>query len=479
MTKSKGLILLTLTLAILFATWLYWRQRPGPVRPAARPSVSNSLDGTWSLAKAAQPFRGQTIRLIGEDYPPLQAIARLKAEFEAETGIKVEIEGYEAETVLEKVALDLASGASRYDLIIQIYFDMGRLANQGQIQPVRQFLENKKLRDPGFNPEKDLFPVWHTMAWYDDEPYGFPMMVLTMYTWYRKDLFESPLEKAQFKNRYGYDLGPPADWDQYRDIAEFFTRPSDGLYGTLIQGKRHIALWQEYLNFLYSFGGEILDTDNPSRYGPIAINSPAAVKATTYYKGLKKFSPPDTLNFTWDDALALMQQGKVAMCLMWNDSTYALEDPQQSKVAGKMGYSLVPRGAAGIVQQIGGQSYYIPRASKRPEAAYLFMQWMMRKDVQIRQQKLGGSSARRSTYSDPEVLALPWTKTNIAALDSPHPAMLFTFPESLQIGETIKASISEALVGSREVPEVLDEAALEMRRLLADKADLLYPPVRK
>src|SRR5581483_8305135 len=48
---------------------------------------------------------------------------------------------------------------------------------------------------------------------------------------YRKDLFEDPKEKADFKAKYKYDLAPPKTWPQLRDIAEFFTRPDKKLYG--------------------------------------------------------------------------------------------------------------------------------------------------------------------------------------------------------------------------------------------------------
>lgn len=432
--------------------------------------------GEWSLSEAAAPYKGSTIHLIGEDYPPLQAIEQLKPAFEQETGIKVEVERYEAEAVLQKITFDLNSNTGRYDLIIQVYFDMGRLVTQDQIRPLTQFLKDPSLHNPAFDPEADLFPVWKTMGWYKEEMYGYPMMVLTMYTWYRKDLFESAEEKQAFKAKYGYDLSSPANWDQYIDIAEFFNRPDDGLYGTLIQGKKHMALWQEYINFLYSFGGAIMDTKDPSEYGPIVINGPEAVEATEYYKGLLKYSPPDALNFTWDDALALMQQGKTAMCIMWNDSPYGLEDPDQSVVAGKMGYSMIPAGPSGNVHQIGGQSYYVPRTSKNPQAAYLFMEWMMMAKQQIDQQRLGGSSARKSTYEDSSVYALPWTEANIEALDNVHPAMLYTVPESLPIGEVIKTAISDALADRKTVKEALDWAALEIKELVGDKAELKYPP---
>ena len=42
------------------------------------------------------------------------------------------------------------------------------------------------------------------------------------------------------------------------------------------------------------------------------------------------------------DALASIQQGRVFMGLLWHDSTPFAEDPAQSKVAGKLGFSLIP-----------------------------------------------------------------------------------------------------------------------------------------
>ena len=83
-------------------------------------------------------------------------------------------------------------------------------------------------------------------------------------------------EKEGFKAKYGYDLGPAQDWKQYRDIAEWFTRPDQGLYGTALQGKRHEALWYEWLNFLYSHGGDMLEVKSGSECGPGHRQQPAS-----------------------------------------------------------------------------------------------------------------------------------------------------------------------------------------------------------
>ena len=51
----------------------------------------------------------------------------------------------------------------------------------------------------------------------------------------------TPTNKADFEAKYGYPLAPPTTWEQYTDIAEFFTRDTDGdgaidLYGTDVKG---------------------------------------------------------------------------------------------------------------------------------------------------------------------------------------------------------------------------------------------------
>lgn len=54
--------------------------------------------------------------------------------------------------------------------------------------------------------------------------------------------------------------------------------------------------------------------------------------------------------------------------------------------------------------------------------------------------------------------------------------MLYTIPESLQIGDVIELATSDALSNRKSVKEALDWAALEIKKLVGDKAALKYPP---
>jgi multiple sugar transport system substrate-binding protein len=450
--------------------------KQGAKETATREPELASGAGEWSLDRAAEPYRGKvTLRTIGESLPPLEAMVKMTGDFEKQTGIKIVVEMYEHSEAVNKVMLDLNSRRGHYDFILQPHRELGRFVKKGHVVPLDQFMNDAKLRDPGFQPESEevLYQrLWKEISWYEGKAYGFPFTALTMYLWYRKDLLEDAKERTGFKQKYGYDMTVPSNWKEYKDLAEWFHRPAQKFYGTAIQGKRHEALWYEWLNFLYSFGGDMMRTERGSECGPVIVNSPEAVESLEYYKSLMNYSPSDTLNYFWDDVMALMQQGKVFQAIMWNDATYAVEDPKQSKVAGKMGFDVIPQGKGGKVGQIEGWTYLIPAHSKNKEAAYLFIQWMMQSRQQLEQHLNGGASARPDVYANSKVQEMSYSRasTDTNAAGRPKP----TIPESPQITDILVRELSLALADKKTAKAALDTAAVEMNKLLGDCAPLVY-----
>ncbi len=458
--RHRGKLLSCLGCAVTFVTGML--------------AVPGAADA-WSLEKAAKPYAGITIRTIGESLPPLEALGKMKHQFEERTGIKVVVEMYEHSEAVNKVMLDLNSNRGRYDFIIQPHRELGRFVENGHLVPLSRFMDDPKLRDPSFKPRQQLVQrLWKEISWYKGKVYGFPFTALNMFMWYRKDLLADPKEQDGFQKKYGYALHPATNWKQYKDLAEWFTRPEQGFYGTAIQGKRHEALWYEWLNFLYSFGGDMMEVKSGSECGPIIINSPEAVASLEYYKSLMQDSPPDTLNYFWDDVMALMQQAKVFELIMWDDATYAVAvDKSQSTVVGKMGFGMVPQGKGGKVGQVEGWTYLIPADSKNQKAAFLFIQWMMGHDQQLEQHLNGGASARPDVYADPEVQKIPYSKaameSNAVAIAKP------TIPESPELTDIIVREISEYLSGAKSAQAALDRSAVDMGNLLGSCAPLRYP----
>ncbi|MDZ4159632.1 MAG: hypothetical protein U1B80_07565, partial [Anaerolineaceae bacterium] len=106
---------------------------PQPTKP---PEVVPEVvvPGEWTLAAAAAPWKGETIRIIGEALPPLEALQELKSEFEDITGTKVIIEGLGHEEAVEKVTLDFAGQTGVYDVVLQPHRALGKLVENGWLR---------------------------------------------------------------------------------------------------------------------------------------------------------------------------------------------------------------------------------------------------------------------------------------------------------------------------------------------------------
>jgi multiple sugar transport system substrate-binding protein len=160
--------------------------------------------------------------------------------------------------------------------------------------------------------------------------------------------------------------------------------------------------------------------------------------------------------------------------IMWNDATYAVaEDASQSKVAGRMGFDIVPQGEGGKTGQVEGWTYLIPNYAEDKEAAYLFIQWMMGYDQQLEQHMNGGATSRPDVYASAEVQKISYSKASMDtnAVSIPKP----TIPESPEITDLLVRELSNFLIGKKSAKDALDTSAREMNRLLGDCAPLKYP----
>jgi len=467
------------------------------------PPTATTATSTWSLREAARPYRGETIRLIGEFLPPLEAIAKLKDQFEDETGINVEVEMYEHTAVVEKVTMDLSSGTGIYDVILNPHREIGKLVEQGWIEPLDKFIANPKLTPPGFDPYK-MF--WHgktgefrgikltkgifgEICTYKGKVYGLPDKTITRHLWYRKDLWEDPKNREKVKDRYGFDIPSPWDLttDQYMKLAEFFTNPEAEFpnvkYGTCIEGKRHPCLWYSFLDWLHVWGGQVIDQPAGDEYGKVVVAEPEGVEALQFMVDLLPYCPPDTLAWFWDDAMAGMQNGLVSHTIMWNDAVYGYVDPSVSRVAAELG----ARNACGFgplpmhpekrlkVFQVEGWFSAIPWCSKHKEAAWLFMQWMVSPEIELAKHLRGGMTGRpevaKKITEEYEELErkygmLPGVESYTYVAYKLYTEYQYipkpTFPEQETIVEILIEAISKALMKELTPKDALEWAAEQM-----------------
>lgn len=468
----------------------------------------------WSLTAAAEPYKGTTIRIIGEALAPLESLNQQKSAFEEETGITVEIEQHAFDQVIQKTTADFVGRTGFYDAILNPHVRLPTLIANQWVQPINKFLTDPALADPEFQLEDAVLNRdWlYASLGQDGELYGVPFSSHTIYLNWRQDVFDHAEEQQAFANKYGYELpSPPVTMQQMWDTAEFFTRKvgdtlagetlEQDVYGMTLSGKRHISMLWNFYNVLYSFGGMVVKSETGAEYGPLVINSDEGVRALTFYRDLiTKFSPPGSLNYTWDEQLAAMQGGLAVQALLWADASYAIShDDSQSQVVGKVAYSGTPIAERKIVN-LHQWGMFLPSTSKNPEAAWLFLQWTQRPEVQAKLMSTGSISLTESAYQTPSVQELVYAPTNYYLLsgkvleidgkpayrepgsahglpqsyaetvdpvtDRPQPVAfkLENFPEYAIVEEVLQKHISAVLAGQVEPKEGLDQAVEEIYR---------------
>jgi multiple sugar transport system substrate-binding protein len=417
-----------------------------------------------------------TIRLAGDEWF-LRALTGtgLIESYERQSGVRVQVIFKNDRAILGE--LDKAGTGNQdvpFDLIVVRHRLLGALVDKHEVQPIDSFLADRALHDPAFHPEQQLYAKWwKELSSYKGQTYGYPFTALTAYLCYRKDLLGDPANQREFRGRFHHELRPPKSWKEYSELAQFFNHPDQHFYGTYIQGKQSLALWYEWLNFIYSFGGNILDAKHGWQYGDIAVNSPQNVAASEQYVKLIAFSPPDTLNYGWNEAQAALQQGHVFMGILWSDQAPFLEDPKASKVAGKNGYALIPSNNGRAFSQLEGLTYLITARSQHAREAYKFLEWAQSQPVQVAQTLRGSSSIRKSTYEDAAVEKLPYTPAFLASVPIAVPKP--TVPESDEMTQAAVKRLSEIVSGKTSAQKGLDALALDLQHILGGKARLRYP----
>jgi multiple sugar transport system substrate-binding protein len=229
---------------------------------------------------------------------------------------------------------------------------------------------------------------------------------------YRTDLFNDATEKANFQKKYGYALAAPKTWAQFRDAAEFFTRPDKGLWGAAIYTQKdYDALTMGVETALFSWGVDWQDKNN-NVLG--VVNSKKAIEAVQFYHDLyQKFSPPGLSNAFFNETNDAFISGKAAMAMNYFAFLPALLNKGTNpNYYNKVGYFVNPAGPYGDrFAALGGQgmsiiSYISP---ERQQASLDFIKWFAQDKTQQRWAELGGYSCNIKTLkSDAFVKGQPY-----------------------------------------------------------------------
>lgn len=408
------------------------------------------------------PYKGTTLVVNFPAHPHYDAVMKVLPKFTEETGIKVEVDQLQYLAMRQKQTLELTKPKGDYDLMTYVVFSKADYVPARQIEPLAPFFMNPKLADPSYDPDDLITGYVQNIGiaggkkGYLPGPtgalYGVPFGSETSVLGYRKDIFEK------------HNLKVPETYDELLELVCKIPELEPGMAGLTSRGASGHQLSHAYLLHLAPLGGRFYDDE----WNPI-VNNEAGVQAGEALKKILECGPEGGTSFGFAEMKNAFLQGKAAMFLDSISVAGEVDDPEKSKIVGKVGWALHPEGVR-RGSQTGGFGIAIPSNAQNKEAAFLLMQWLTSKRIDKLIALEGGSPSRFSTYMDPEVIAkYPHSTVFAEALKYADPDWRPIIPTWGEINEELGTTLSKAMTGDMSVKEALDSVA-ERAKAAQEKA---------
>jgi sorbitol/mannitol transport system substrate-binding protein len=371
---------------------------------------------------------------------------------QANPDIKLKWVTLEEGVLRQRVTTDIATKGGQFDIMTIGMYETPIWGKKGWLQEIK----------PTASYDVDeLLPAIRQGLSVDGKLFAAPFYGESSMTMYRADLVKAA----------GMTMPDTPTWEQVRDIAAKVHDPAKGVYGMCLRGKPG---WGDNMAFLTTmvntFGGQWFDM----AWKPQIDSKPWKDAVTFYVDLMKKYGPPGASANSFNENLALFNEGK---CGMWIDATIAasfVSDPKQSKVADKVAFAqaptaVTPKGA----NWLWAWALAIPASSKKTDAAQKFIHWATSKEyVQLVGKEVGWASVptgtRKSTYASAEfqkvarfapaeLQAINTANPNDSTLPkSPYVGVQFAaIPEFQAIGIAVGQQMSAALAGKVSVDQAL------------------------
>ncbi len=390
-----------------------------------------------AMMSASQAYAADActeVKVMASAGPESDVVAKYaKQDFEKATGITATIDTVARDVQAQRESAEFVGDAGEYDVIFIAGGEDKLWVGRAHSVDMRKFADPSDIAklDPHL---KDLATMDDGKLMAVPQYWNAPMY------FYRKDLFEDPKNKSDFKAKYGYELGVPANWDQLVDMADFFNRPPN-LYGGFVDGIAWASVY-DYYNVLFGNGGELSNTKDNT----LLLNSPESVKALTIIQKLSKIAPPGYQTQSFFDADKLMQAGKLAAYWNWSYIWAALSKSPEK-------YAMASTPGPGI--WAGGFWWAVPEKAPHPECAKKFISWMLSDDFQTKQMLATGNPAATTSVQNNKDATAKIPSFD-AYLTTAKKIKLGNVTWARELGEGVSSAVADVQSGKKTPQEAAD-----------------------
>jgi multiple sugar transport system substrate-binding protein len=377
-----------------------------------------------------------TIQMVSHRFPALEFYAEKMRT--ALPGVAVNTQLMPFDKALELITIAFSSKADTIDIAYANDSTFLTFAKNGWLRPLDDLWAKYKSEFA-----LDDFPpsVLQALS-YEGKLYLMPHTSNVMLMFYRKDLFEQA------------GKAPPQTMTEYRALAKSFNSPLRA--GTISCLKPVDAGLNEAHWYMNTIGNGWFD----GKWHPI-FNDPSGVQAVEAMKEVTQYAQQGFTAAANDECMIALQQDTAAMGLQWATRAKAMDDPNKSRVVGKIDWVAPPGGHA----RGGSDGYGISAFSKQDPDTLFRIIATSANQANMRAVAPMMVPPRQSVLNDPELKATyRYYPASLAALPTalPFPPL----PEFYSVGEFITRRILQAVTGEMAVKPALDAAAGETEAFL-------------
>jgi multiple sugar transport system substrate-binding protein len=393
----------------------------------------------FASAKGEKPEEAETITVLMGIDAAGKHMGDRAAEFEQETGIKVNLIEVEWDTMVNKQAVALTAQEPTYDIV-----DCG------------SFMLPEYVPSGLYDDISDLFPPEHKAKYMDGiveavtidgKIYAAPIMASWVIMFYNMEMFE---EAGLDPNK------PPKTWGELIKYGKFLQSPTTYAYADSLAPGEYITV--AFFRWAKSAGADIHEwRGNKIRW---LLDSPECVQAAEFMKKMieEGTMDPGSPTYFQQQLADLFGKGHTAMFVNWDMMQLAFKDPEQSPYAGKIKTAPVPGIREGLSGSIEGHEFMaVPTPSLRKQAARKFIQYVTSiENVRRRAIEQGMTPVYKELFDDPEVKKVLDLDTifDAAANCYYRPAIA----EYTEISDIISTELQNILVNNKDPRQALKEA---------------------
>jgi multiple sugar transport system substrate-binding protein len=377
---------------------------------------------------------------------------------------------------------DQQTGGGRYDLAMFFPRFNGELA-PGYLRPLDDLIDQHGAR-PLFENIVDAYRTLYS-EW-GGKTVAVPVDGDVAMLYYRKDALENPEHARKFKEKTGRELRVPRTWEEFREVAAFFTgwawgptgRPGWG-FQTSTWERPYIE--QQWAPMMASAGGNWFTKDLKP-----AWNGEAGLRALKDLKELLAFAPPGSISLSWNHTMESVFADDVALVLWYMDLGRLGMSPKSwfAKSGGpekmkRFGYALWPGYETGGQYRNFNSMFYgrvvgLSRFAKSPDAAFRVLKTLLvpeRRVLAMDDDQSGSDMYLKSDYEPSAFRKLAPPKD---FLDTARRVLSNGFPEMQLPGageymDALQGQLHAYLTGAESDPKKALDAAADRWEAITDR----------